>query len=703
MSSEETIHASSPGLMEPAELRARTKHVRKDSTSTSESSSHSSDFDREGPSQDDFDIDNTPATSYGGFAHNRSDNRSDAGSTSNKSDAASQLSNAVLAGSSLPSLGTDDDPGRIQELNHEVESLFDKLLPEMQARPDGDNSTAAEPTLLSRNLPAILTEFERQRGHALIDPKVYTQLGLFVEENPEVPITSDMLVNLIHALESSAQFAPSDDLSPSVASFSDRERSIGIGNMSIREAGGDDELDDLSQDEHLIRDPDSSRDSARDTSAEAAIIRNMKEDLHMERAKNDALQQTLSDKERRVNALEHKLVTLQEQYEESMLEEQNKVDDLQNQIQALKRDEKELRIKHRELQEQNASFESELASVTAQLEASEKSNAKLRRDLEDESDQTQKVKEDLDRRVKEYKELSGYLDECEAAKNIAEKSLVQLKQDLEKSRADASKLQDYRDETEALRETVDKLEMELDEVRRVTSLHSKDSSLQQQSGNSNPPTLTRRLGNELARTIDLEAEHSSGEDTQVDPKEDLSNVDDFIETVIQRRRRRVGKTRRSVEFATQSIQTEEPPAGTSGTAAESKPLTPVEEEPAITTNVGPSVDKIGSKQRLQIALGDLRLLYLVAALFTISVGVGLVFNTSRDLYHIKDRTFDAEGFRRLNYLPKKAGGFYHDERYPDAVVGSNFADDYVSPVLDVLLRLVGLGTSAKNVHGAIVY
>lgn len=111
--------------------------------------------------------------------------------------------------------------------------------------------------------------------------------------------------------------------------------------------------------------------------------------------------------------------------------------------------------------------------------------------------------------------------------DAAEQTSGQLRQELEKVRAEAGKLQGYKEETEELRTTVDKLEMELDEVRRMTSMHSKESSAQP---HSNPSTITRRLGNELARSMELDG-HSSGEETQVDGKDaDTSNVDDYIST-----------------------------------------------------------------------------------------------------------------------------------------------------------------------------
>ncbi len=376
----------------------------------------------------------------------------------------------------------------------------------------------------------MLFEFERQRDRPLIDPKVFSQLEMFAEQNPEVPVSSNLLVELILGLESSALSVRSDEGGLKTPPLMDRALSHSTGNDSTPIAASDD-IADLSQDEYLIRDTESSRDSSRELSAEAVIILNLKEDLRMERDKNDALQQNLSDKERRVNTLEHKLTTSQEQYEELMLEEQAKLEEAHKQIQTLRREDKELRTKYFEVQEQNSAYESQLTALNTQIEGAEKANVKLRRDLEEETSQLIKAKADLDRRLKETKELSEYLLECEQAKEAAEDAQHQLQQELDKVKTEAAKLQGYREETEELRTTVDKLEMELDEVRRFTSLHSKDSSLQQ---HSNPGTMTRRLGNELARSMEMDG-HSSGDDTQVEDKDgDTSNVDDYVETVIQR-------------------------------------------------------------------------------------------------------------------------------------------------------------------------
>ncbi len=143
-------------LMEAVKLKPRHGHSR----SSSDTSNQSSSFDNERPSQDDDDIDNTPATSYGGFLSSHSE-----ASAGPKSDS-SHLSNINLL-SSARSVASDD-PSRMDELNEEVEALFDKFLPDFQAQQDetGKTQHGAEPTLLSRNLPPFYLSL-RGRGITL--------------------------------------------------------------------------------------------------------------------------------------------------------------------------------------------------------------------------------------------------------------------------------------------------------------------------------------------------------------------------------------------------------------------------------------------------------------------------------------------------------------------------------------------------------
>lgn len=90
-------------------------------------------------------------------------------------------------------------------------------------------------------------------------------------------------------------------------------------------------------------------------------------------------------------------------------------------------------------------------------------------------------------------------------------------------------------------------------------------------------------------------------------------------------------------------------------------------------------------------------------LFAIGLALGLLLNTSRDIYHINHQSLDADEFRKLNHLPNGAQTYYYDGRYPNAVVGSNFVDDYVGPVLDAMLSLIGYGNPSRSTAGGVVY
>lgn len=90
-----------------------------------------------------------------------------------------------------------------------MDALFDKFLPKNE---DPGQDGPAEQTVLSRDLPALLEEFERQRGYPVIEPWVVPQLEAFVEANPDLPISSSFLVQLIVGLEGA--LTPSEHQSP---------------------------------------------------------------------------------------------------------------------------------------------------------------------------------------------------------------------------------------------------------------------------------------------------------------------------------------------------------------------------------------------------------------------------------------------------------------------------------------------------------
>lgn len=657
---EQVTRASSMETIHPLRTRgsASGAHDNQDPASSSDvQSDTSSDFDHAHRS---IDIDDTPAT----LQDDLLTSRSDAGSI-HKSQDSSILPSAMFAATDTEAYGDD---ARVDELQQEIAGLFDRFLPDIHNEQDFGSSQ--EPALPSRRLPALLTEFEKQRGHALIDPKVYTQLEVFIDENPEVPVTSRILVNLIHALESSALSVASEQPSPNLAPRSDLDSKSPRFEAPLAPAETADAFDVDDEDNYLIRDADSSRDLSRELDPKNVLIRDLQQDLRLERDKSDNLLQSLSDKERKINNLEHKLNTLQEQHEETMLEQQTKIEESTNQVQILRRDEKEAKAKFEEVQHLTTSYEAEIAALNIRLEAAHKANTKLKRDLDEENDATQRVKDDLERRLKELQELSVYLEECETARDTAERNAMQLKQDLDKALADGTRLQEYREEVDELRTTADKLELELDEARRLAALQTTELTSHR---DGSPPILQRRLGTEVVRRLDMQSE-SSEDETQPDVTANEENVDDFIETIIQRRRRLVGKARTSLEYAAQAVQTEQPDA---------KPMSA-----SIVPQYESQASAKATKATSLSTLMESKIVSACVILFSVGLALGLIFNTSRDIYHVNQYSFNAETFRRLNHLPNTSQTLYYDSKYPRAVIASNFVDEYLAPFLDTAMSLV---------------
>ncbi|CAO1614247.1 unnamed protein product [Parajaminaea phylloscopi] len=99
----------------------------------------------------------------------------------------------------------------VADLQEEVYELFEQLVD------DGDadvtieahataQSIAPDPararTILCKDLPRLLGEFERKRGNALVDDDSRGQLEQFCQQIPDQPIACDDLVNMIVNLES---------------------------------------------------------------------------------------------------------------------------------------------------------------------------------------------------------------------------------------------------------------------------------------------------------------------------------------------------------------------------------------------------------------------------------------------------------------------------------------------------------------------
>lgn len=88
----------------------------------------------------------------------------------------------------------------VADLQQQVYALFDKFVPANSSQASGDVDPEAR-TIVSRELPALLDEFERQRGTPLIEPEMKPQLDAFAQANPDVIIPPAMLVQVISGLQ----------------------------------------------------------------------------------------------------------------------------------------------------------------------------------------------------------------------------------------------------------------------------------------------------------------------------------------------------------------------------------------------------------------------------------------------------------------------------------------------------------------------
>ncbi len=105
-----------------------------------------------------------------------------------------------------------------------------------------------------------------------------------------------------------------------------------------------------------------------------------------------------------------------------------------------------------------------------------------------------------------------------------------------------------------------------------------------------------------------------------------------------RRRRRVGKARKSVEMVTQSIQTD---------VVSEPAVEAIDEETLAEPTVEVKVTFVPARSALHSfsAAVTSRTMHLAVLLFAIGLSLGLLLNTSRDIYHVNHQSLDADEFR----------------------------------------------------------
>ncbi|PWN51613.1 hypothetical protein IE53DRAFT_43617 [Violaceomyces palustris] len=291
--------------------------------------------------------------------------------------------------------------------------------------------------------------------------------------------------------------------------------------------------------------------------ADESIVRSTKEELLVAEDKIEQLQRLVAEKQRRLSGI-------QDEHEEAMYGMQTELDELKSEVHFLKKEEKETKASEKELQVQIATFEQEIAQLQRQLEAQKSSYARLKRDYDDQCEASEKLRDTLREKSEELRvmkedqtQLSAHVKEWEREKKEHESAIQQLRRDLEGSSETLEALTEQKQVNSVLQETIDRLKFELDEARRPSSGFTEGRN------SSQPPSLSKRLGNELAKHFvvheqneeeDEDALGGSGSETEAEIDQDRS-VDSIVETVI-RRRKRISRKTAGVQLISTGTQTE---------------------------------------------------------------------------------------------------------------------------------------------------
>lgn len=208
-------------------------------------------------------------------------------------------------------------------------------------------------------------------------------------------------------------------------------------------------------------------------------------------------------------------------------------------------------------------LESEISKVSDQLRNAKDTYSSLQRQYQEQCSASERYRDDLRKReetIRNLKDAVG-LHEHDTSKWAREQQhyeerISQLDAELTIANQLQAELDAQKQENMTLKETIDRLHFELDEQRNVTIQGATIGA-----SNSAPGTLSKSLGAELAKNgwgdeeeeeVHVNHGKSSG-DVSFDLDSDSTEEEDFIETIVTRRRVR---NLRVIDFALFTLLTE---------------------------------------------------------------------------------------------------------------------------------------------------
>lgn len=269
----------------------------------------------------------------------------------------------------------------------------------------------------------------------------------------------------------------------------------------------------------------------------------------------DALQKANAELGRKLIEAERTLENRLNEHDMDLDEMQGRLEELKSELTSTKREEKELRTKERTNSTQIAALESEIAKLEKSLENARSSYQSLQKQYQEQCAESERYRNQLRRRdqeIKDYKDAAA-LQSLEAVKWAKEASsyedrLAHLEEELAIAQQAHAQLDEQKQENLMLKETIDRMRFDLDEMRSAAT-HAAAGSGHSSAAN----TMSKSLGAELMGKMGdswggendgLEDEGDS-DGLELDMDEDTEDEEDVIQTIITRKKRKVGRVNKA--------------------------------------------------------------------------------------------------------------------------------------------------------------
>lgn len=269
----------------------------------------------------------------------------------------------------------------------------------------------------------------------------------------------------------------------------------------------------------------------------------------------EALQKANAELGRKLIEAERTLENRLNEHDMDLDEMQGRLEELKSELASTKREEKELRTKERTNSTQIAALESEIAKLEKSLENARSSYQSLQKQYQEQCAESERYRNQLRRRdqeIKDYQDAAA-LQSLEAVKWTKEASsyedrIAHLEEELAIAQQAHAQLDEQKQENLMLKETIDRMRFDMDEMRSAatnTAAGSGHSSVANTMSKSLGAELMGKMGESWGGEDDgLEDEGDSGE-LELDMNEDTEDEEDVIQTIITRKKRKVGRVNKA--------------------------------------------------------------------------------------------------------------------------------------------------------------